>query len=81
MTPSRPSRHLPLLPLETKAHILTFCDAPTLAQASLVSLTFLELASPRLYGHITITGFDQLDRLFYKEVSELSRACCSVCGC
>ena len=57
-----------LLPTETYQHILSFCDGDTLGRASLVSLAFLELASPHLYGHIIITGLAQL-----KAVDELLR--------
>lgn len=68
--PSFALKHpLPSLPTETYSHILSFCDGDTLGRASLVSLAFLELASPHLYGHIIITGLAQLNRLFYSEVS------------
>ena len=71
------SRPLPSLPTETHAHILSYCDAQTLGRASLVSLAFLEIASPHLYGHITITGLAKLNRLFYQDVSTTPSPRCS----
>lgn len=59
----------PSFPNETKREILSFCDTPSLANASLVSLAFLELVSPFLYQHIAIQGLEQLSRLFHEEVS------------
>ena len=46
----------PPLPLELKGEILSHCDASTLANASSVSLAFLQLASPVLYNHVTFVG-------------------------
>ncbi|KAL7414296.1 hypothetical protein BDY24DRAFT_414507 [Mrakia frigida] len=48
----------PPLPTELKKHVLHFCDPPTLAATSLLSLQFLELSSPLLYDEIEITGFE-----------------------
>ena len=59
----------PSLPIEMKRAILSFCDAPTLAKASLVSVSFLELASPFLYKNIVIYGLQHFEKLFYEEVS------------
>ena len=69
MSSAHPSKTLPSFPTETHAHILSYCDQQTLARISATSSTFLELAGPLLYRHITITGFDQLQRLFYTDVS------------
>lgn len=69
MAPPSSQKPLPLLPTETHAHILSYCDPDTLAHASTVSFAFLQLASPLLYCRdLTITGYDQLQRLFYNEV-------------
>ena len=68
---SSSSSHLPALPTETHAHILSYCDDQTLGRACLVSPAFLELASPLLYTHVAITGFDQLVKLFYDDVSPM----------
>ena len=65
-------RPLPSLPIETKGHILSFCDSQTLGRATQVSLAFLELAGPILYEHVTVTGYDQLRRLIDGRVSELN---------
>jgi hypothetical protein len=69
MTGSNIRGPLSSLPTETYQHILSFCDPSTLGRASLVSLAFLELAGPFLYRDVNVTGFDQLERLFYSEVS------------
>jgi hypothetical protein len=60
---------LPILPLEVKGHILGFCDVPTLAVTSRVSLAFLELSGPLLYRDVVIRGCDQLDLLVRTHVS------------
>ena len=82
-TPSKPHRPsatmkhpinyrcLPHLPAETYSHILSFCEPDVLADASRVSLAFLELAGPILYRHVTITGLNQLDKLFHREASAI----------
>ena len=64
-------RPLPYLPPEVKGHILRFCDRKTLYSAALVSLAFLELSSPFLYGHIDITGSRELYQLLCLKVSVL----------
>jgi hypothetical protein len=74
-----PSRPLPALPTETHAHILSFCDPQTLGRACRVSLAFLELASPHLYGDITIRGYEQLKTLFY-DVQDEVRGSVSPCA-
>jgi hypothetical protein len=58
---------LPSLPTETHEHILSFCDQQTLGRACLVSLAFLELASPHLHRDITIHGFLHLDKLLHPD--------------
>ena len=59
------STHHPgaVLPSEIHAYVLSFCDDPTLASSSRVSLAFLELTGPLLYRDITVRGKDQLDLL------------------
>lgn len=70
---------LPSLPTETHAHVLSYCDAQTLGRACLVSFAFLELAGPLLYEHINITGFAQLESMFYNEVRSKVNLCpCSL---
>ena len=63
------SRPLPHLPFETQAHILRFCDRPTLAVSSRVSLAWLELAGPILYEHVIVRGREQLEMMIRTEVS------------
>ncbi|KAL7417180.1 hypothetical protein BDY24DRAFT_438281 [Mrakia frigida] len=58
------SRHLPYIPLELKHHILRFCDPSTLANASRVSLAFLQLSSPILYEDIEIVGLKNVEKFF-----------------
>ena len=70
MSASLYPRPLPYLPLETKAHILANCDVQTLGRATQVSLAFLELAGPILYEHITVTGYNHLQRLIDGQVSK-----------
>ncbi|KAL7413380.1 hypothetical protein BDY24DRAFT_67034 [Mrakia frigida] len=69
--PSQPTspglKSLPSLPIEMKRAILSFCDAPTLAQACLVSLSFLELATPFLYRDVVLHGLKHFEKLFYEE--------------
>lgn len=67
--PLDPHRSSPALHWEIIEHILSCCDPCTLGRASLVSFATLERAGPLLYRHITITGFDQLGRMFYDQVS------------
>ncbi|KAL7415806.1 hypothetical protein BDY24DRAFT_439660 [Mrakia frigida] len=59
MPPSLSST-LPILPIELKKEILKFCDQPTLAKTSGLSLAFLQLSSPLLYRHITFEGSEGL---------------------
>ena len=80
MTELVASSRPPSLPTETHAHILSYCDAQTLARASRVSLAFLQLAGPHLYEHITIRGFKQLERMFYREVCRLPASWRSRCS-
>jgi hypothetical protein len=63
---------LPILPIEVKGHILRFCDAPTLAVTSRVSLAFLELSGPLLYEVITVRGREQLLSMIRSKVGTLS---------
>ncbi|KAL7415633.1 hypothetical protein BDY24DRAFT_381734 [Mrakia frigida] len=53
---------LPFLPVEVKKEILRFCDQPTLAKTSGLSLTFLQLSSPLLYRHIVFEGPEGLTK-------------------
>jgi len=61
MASSSPSS-LPFLPNELMKEILKFCDQPTLAKTSTLSLAFLQLSSPLLYRHITIRGPESMDK-------------------
>ncbi|KAL7415621.1 hypothetical protein BDY24DRAFT_413206 [Mrakia frigida] len=56
------SPRLPFLPIEVKKEILKFCDQPTLAKTSGLSLTFLQLSSPLLYRHIVFEGPEGLTK-------------------
>ena len=67
--PLDPHRPSPALHWEIIDNVLSYCDPCTLGRASLVSFATLERAGPLLYRHITITGFDQLGRMFYDQVS------------
>lgn len=64
----------PVVPLEIKAHILSFCNPSTLAAACRVSFAFLGLASPHLYQHVELDTCEQLELLFCDSVS--TYACC-----
>jgi hypothetical protein len=66
-TPSS-SRPLPLLPLELKRSILSFCSPATLAVTSQVSLAFLEMSSPFLYTDVVVF-WERLPLLFSRRVS------------
>jgi len=63
------SSPLPSLPIEIKKEILKFCDPPTLAKTSSLSLAFLQLSSPLLYRHVTIKGPRQLKMMLSLVVS------------
>ncbi|KAL7415715.1 hypothetical protein BDY24DRAFT_267761 [Mrakia frigida] len=58
------SSPLPFLPTEVKKEILKFCDQPTLAKTSGLSLEFLQLSSPLLYRHIVFKGPEGLSKFF-----------------
>ncbi|KAL7415671.1 hypothetical protein BDY24DRAFT_381853, partial [Mrakia frigida] len=60
---------LPFLPTEVKKEILKFCDQPTLAKTSTLSLAFLQLSSPLLYRHITFEGPEGLTKFLTLVVS------------
>ncbi|KAL7415667.1 hypothetical protein BDY24DRAFT_381836, partial [Mrakia frigida] len=66
----------PFLPIEVKKEILKFCDQPTLAKTSTLSLAFLQLSSPLLYRHITFEGPDGLTKFLTLVVSSrITRLC------
>ena len=59
----------PFLPNEIKKEILKFCDQPTLAKTSSLSLAFLQLSSPLLYRHIVFEGPEGLTKFLTLVVS------------
>ena len=65
------STPLPFLPTEVKKQILKFCDQPTLAKTSGLSLAFLQLSSPLLYRHIVFEGPEGLTKFLTLVVSIL----------
>ena len=69
---SKTLQPFPAIPLEIKGAILSFCDAATLANASSVSLAFLQLASPLLYDDINIELGEQTEKLFCARVGQIA---------
>ena len=65
----RGARPFPPLAIEVITQILSWCDQQTLGRVCRASNALLHFAGPLLYKHVTVTGYRQLERLFYLDVS------------